>query len=145
MIQHPGFQNEPWAVRETELDLGTLAQTESVFALSNGHLGLRGNLEEGEPVGLPGTYLNGFFERHPMPIAEAAYAHPEYSQTIVNVTDGKLIRLTVGDELLELRYGELHSHERCLDFRSGTLKRRLEWESPTGSVVRVRTERIVSL
>ena len=30
------------------------AQTESVFALSNGHIGLRANLDEGEPYGMPG-------------------------------------------------------------------------------------------
>jgi alpha,alpha-trehalose phosphorylase len=144
MINQANFELDPWAIRESSLDLDVLAQTESVFALSNGHLGLRGNLEEGEPVGLPGTYLNGFFERHPMPIAEAAYAHPQYSQTIVNVTDGKLIRLTVGDEVFEVRYGKLRSHERVLDFRSGTLRRTLEWESPTGAVVRIKTERIVS-
>ena len=41
-------------MRETELHLDALAQTESVFALSNGHIGLRGNLDEGEPYGLPG-------------------------------------------------------------------------------------------
>ena len=46
--------------RRSRLDL--LAQTESIFALSNGHIGLRGNLDEGEPHGVPGTYLNGFFE-----------------------------------------------------------------------------------
>ncbi|MGH2930528.1 MAG: hypothetical protein ACRDL8_20160, partial [Solirubrobacteraceae bacterium] len=57
MIDHPAFPVEPWAVRETELDLDRLAQTESVFALANGHLGLRGNLDEGEPNGVPGTYL----------------------------------------------------------------------------------------
>ena len=34
-------------MREAELDLDRLAQTESVFALSNGHIGLRGNLDEG--------------------------------------------------------------------------------------------------
>ena len=44
---------------ERELHLDLLAQTESIFALSNGHIGLRGNLDEGEPHGTPGTYLNG--------------------------------------------------------------------------------------
>ena len=47
---------EEWSVRETGLHLDILAQTESIFALSNGHIGLRGNLDEGEPHGLPGTY-----------------------------------------------------------------------------------------
>ena len=62
VIRHPAFANEPWRVRERRLHLDVLAQTESIFALSNGHLGLRGNLDEGEPHGLPGTYLNGVFE-----------------------------------------------------------------------------------
>ena len=68
------FTVEPWCVRERELHLDTLARTESVFALSNGHLGLRGNLDEGEPHGLPGTYLNSVYERRPLPYAEAGYA-----------------------------------------------------------------------
>ena len=58
MITHPAFAVEPWSVRETYLDLDVLASCESVFALSNGHIGLRANLDEGEPFGLPGTYLN---------------------------------------------------------------------------------------
>ena len=71
MIQHPAFAVEPWCVRETELHLDHLAQSESVFALANGHIGLRGNLDEGEPAGVPGTYLNAFYELRPLPYAEA--------------------------------------------------------------------------
>lgn len=47
MIQHPAFTAEPWSVRETALHPDVLAQSESVFALVNGHIGLRGNLDEG--------------------------------------------------------------------------------------------------
>ena len=95
MIQHPAFRVDPWALRETALHLDTLAQTESLFALSNGHVGLRGNLDEGEPHGLPGTYLDGFFELHPLPYAEAGYGFPDVGQTLIDVTNGKLIRLLV--------------------------------------------------
>ncbi len=42
MIQHPAFTIEPWCLRETELDLDVWAQTESLFALSDGHIGWRG-------------------------------------------------------------------------------------------------------
>ena len=121
-----------------------LAQTESLFALSNGHLGLRGNLDEGEPFGLPGTYLDGFYEKRELPYAEAGYGYPEAGQTVVNVTNGKIIRLLVEDEPLDIRYGRLHSHERALDLRTGLLERRLEWESPTGRRVRITSERLVS-
>jgi alpha,alpha-trehalose phosphorylase len=139
-----GFQVDPWQLRWNTLDLGALERTESVFALSNGHIGMRGSLEEGEPCGLPGTYLNGFYEQHALPYAEAGYGYPEDGQTVVNVTDGKIIRLLVQDEPLDMRYGRAVEHHRVLDFRTGTLRRDTVWESPTGRRVRVRTERLVS-
>jgi alpha,alpha-trehalose phosphorylase len=138
------FVVEPWSVRETQLDLEMLAQTESVFALANGHIGLRANLDEGEPYGLPGTYLNSFYELRPLPYAESGYGYPESGQTIVNVTNGKIIRLLVDDEPFDIRYGQLLSHERELDLRAGVLRRRVEWRSPAGAAVRVSSTRLVS-
>jgi alpha,alpha-trehalose phosphorylase len=138
------FVVEPWSVRETQLDLEMLAQTESVFALANGHIGLRANLDEGEPYGLPGTYLNSFYELRPLPYAESGYGYPESGQTIVNVTNGKIIRLLVDDEPFDIRYGQLLSHERELDLRAGVLRRRVEWRSPAGAAVRVNSTRLVS-
>src|SRR5246127_1015464 len=102
-IRNPGFEAKPWSVRETHLDLDRLAQTESVFALANGHIGLRGNLDEGEPFGLPGTYLNGFYELYTLPYAEVGYGNPEAGQTVVNVANGKIIRLLVEDEPFDVR------------------------------------------
>jgi alpha,alpha-trehalose phosphorylase len=145
MIPHESFPVEPWHLRETELNLDRLAQSESLFALSNGHIGLRGNLDEGEPFGLPGTYLNSFYEVRPLPYAEAGFGYPEAGQTVVDVTNGKLIRLLVDDEPFDVRYGQLLDHERVLDLRGGTLTRNACWKSPTGKKVRLRSTRLVSL
>jgi alpha,alpha-trehalose phosphorylase len=144
VIQHPSFAVEPWGLRETELSLEVLAQSESVFALANGHLGLRANLDEGEPNGLPGTYLNGFYETRPLPYVETGYGYPEAGQIVVNVTNGKIIRLLVDDEPFDVRFGQLRSHERILDFRAGVLRRHAEWLSPAGQHVRVSSVRLVS-
>jgi alpha,alpha-trehalose phosphorylase len=144
VINHPAFTVEPWCLRATGLDLAVIAQTESIFALANGHIGWRGNLDEGEPHGLPGSYLNGVFELRPLPYAEAGYGYPESGQTVINVTNGKLIRLLVNDEPFDVRYGELRAHERCLDFRAGVLHRTAEWTSPAGRAVRVSSTRLVS-
>src|SRR5438128_10662036 len=144
MITHPAFAVEPWSLRETALDLEMLAQTESVLALANGHIGLRANLDEGEPYGLPGTYLNSFYELRTLPYGESGYGYPESGQTIVNVTNGKIIRLLVDDEPFDVRYGKLLSHERELDLRAGVLNRRVEWRSPAGDSVRVSSTRLVS-
>ncbi len=145
MITADTFPVEPWHVRETTLDLDLLAQSESVFALSNGHVGMRGNLDEGEPHGMPGTYLNSFFELRPLPYAEAGYGYPEEGQSLVDVTNGKILRLLVDDEPFDVRYGVLSHHERVLDFRAGTLTRSVVWRSPAGRQIALTSTRLVSL
>ncbi len=145
MITDKSFPVDPWQVRETRLDLNLLAQSESLLTLSNGHIGLRGNLDEGEPYGLPGTYLNSFFEIRPLPYAEAGYGYPEAGQTIVDVTNGKIFRLLVEDEPFDVRYGDLISHERTLDLRAGTLRRAAHWCSPAGKQIKLVSTRLVSL
>jgi alpha,alpha-trehalose phosphorylase len=145
VIKNPTYGVEPWTLTESSLDLDLLAQSESVFALSNGHIGLRGNLDEGEPHGLPGSYLNSVYEDRPLPYAEAGYGFPDMGQTVINVTNGKIIRLLVNDEPFDVRYGTVHSHTRRLDLRAGTLTREVVWTSPAGHTVKVRSVRLVSL
>ena len=145
MIDRGHHPIEPWRLRETRLALDKLAQSESLFAQSNGHIGLRGNLDEGEPYAIPGTYLNSFYEQRPLPYAEAGYGYPESGQTLVDVTNGKLIRLMVDDSPFDIRYGYLTKHERSLDFRTGILERDVDWTSPGGKRIKVRSRRLVSL
>ena len=140
----PRFEIDPWTLPVREPEIGTLPAVESIFALANGHMGLRGTLEEGEPRARPGTYLNGVYEERPLPYAEAGYGYPESGQTVVNVTDGKLIRLMVEDAPFDMRYGDVTAHERVLDFRTGLLTRRTEWTSPNGRSIRVESRRLVS-
>src|ERR1700744_5383950 len=141
VIENEPYGAEPWSLTESSLDLDLIAQSESVFALSNGHIGLRGNLDEGEPHGLPGTYLAGFWESRELPYAEAGYGDPEQGQSVVNVTNGKIMRLLVGDAPFDVRYGTLQHHERVLDMRDGVLRRSVEWTSPSHQSVRVRSTR----
>jgi alpha,alpha-trehalose phosphorylase len=145
MIHGSDSPIEPWAFVEEGVDLDRLAQTESLFALSNGHIGLRGNLDEGEPRGLSGTYLNGFYESFPLEYGERGYGFAEDGQTVVNVTDGKIIRLQVEDEPLDVHRGEVEHHVRRLDFRAGLLERELRWRAASGHRVQVTTKRLVSL
>ncbi|PYE20240.1 alpha,alpha-trehalose phosphorylase [Williamsia limnetica] len=139
-----GFEVAPWHLSWRGTDPDAMAAIESIFALSNGHIGMRANLEEGEPVFNPGTYLNGFYEQRELPYAEGGYGYPEDGQTVVNVTNGKIIRLLVEDEPMDMRYGNADEHEWKLDFRAGTLERVTDWTSPTGRKVRVRSTRLVS-
>lgn len=145
MSRPPWFPTDPWVICEQGFDAGRLGWSETIFALSNGHLGMRGNLEEGEPAASPGTFLNSVYELRPLPYAEGGYGYPESGQTVINITNGKVIRLLVDDEPFDLRYGELLHHERRLDLRTGILEREVDWLSPAGQRLRVRSCRIVSL
>ncbi|WP_394279370.1 glycoside hydrolase family 65 protein [Microbacterium sp.] len=139
------FDTSPWSIGLTGVDDDHLAHRESVFSLSNGNIGWRGLLDEGEPHGIPGSYLAGVFEEHPMPYAEGGYGYPDTGQSVINVPNGQILRLTVDDDPLDVRTGTLRAHEQRLDFRSGTLERNLTWTSPADRTVHVRTRRLVSL
>ena len=127
----PRFEVDHWSIALDGLDASRLAHDESVFGLSNGHVGWRGNLDEGEPRGVAGSYLNGVFEEHPMPYAEEGYGYPDSGQTVINVQNGQLIRLLVDDEPFDVRTGELVHHRRSLGFQDGVLHREADWISPT--------------
>ena len=51
------YDVEPWRIRESRLEIEHLAHSESVFALSNGHIGLRGNLDPCSPTRFAGRGL----------------------------------------------------------------------------------------
>ncbi len=139
------FDVSPWGIGWSTRDQARLARRESVFALSNGHVGWRGVVDEGDPCEVPGTYLNGVFEEHPMPYAEGGYGYPDAGQSVINVPDGSVIRLLVDDEPFDIRAGRLEQHRQHLDFRSGTLRRDVSWISPAGRSVDIRSTRLVSL
>lgn len=91
-----------WEIAEAAFDPERLAAMESVFAVGNGYLGLRGAPEEGGPSHDPGVVLNGFHETWPIVYPGDAYGMARTGQTTVNATDGTVIRLFVDDEPLDL-------------------------------------------
>jgi alpha,alpha-trehalose phosphorylase len=118
---------------------------ETLFALSNGYLGIRGAFEERAPVFKAHSFVNGFHETWPIVYGEEAYGFAKTGQTMLPLVDARLIRLFVDDEPLHLPTARLREYERAVDFRTGTLDRDLVWETPAGKRVRVRSRRLVSL
>jgi len=83
-IDRNRFPADPWALRELRYDSRDLGVTETLFAVGNGYLGLRGNVEEGRDAYAHGTFINGFHEVWPIHHAEDAYGFATVGQTIVN-------------------------------------------------------------
>ncbi len=138
------YPTDPWLIRETSFDPSLVARNETIFALGNGHLGMRGNFEEGRCIGVAGTYLNGFFEETPIIYGEIAYGYAKNRQVMLNIADAKIIRLFIDQEPLDLCAGRLLAYERYLDLREGVLVRTLAWESPGGRRVDLTVRRLVS-
>jgi alpha,alpha-trehalose phosphorylase len=135
---------EDWRMVEKGFYTRFLPQAETIFSIGNGYLGMRGNFEEGRPTFQSGTFVNGFYESWPIVYGEEAYGFAHTGQTIVNVPDGKILKLYVDDEPLFLPTADLLDFERILDMKAGTLNRRVLWETPSGKQVLIESQRIVS-
>jgi alpha,alpha-trehalose phosphorylase len=135
---------EEWKMVEKCFYPRFLPQAETIFSVGNGYLGMRGNFEEGRPVFQSGTFVNGFYESWPIVYGEEAYGFAKTGQTIVNVPDGKILKLYVDDEPLFLPTADLLDFERTLDMKAGTLDRRVLWETPAGKQVLIESRRLVS-
>ena len=126
------FPVRDWALTEAVYGTDDLGVTETLFAVGNGYLGMRGNVEEGRETYAHGTFINGFHETYPIRHAEEAFGFAKVGQTIVNVPDNKTIKLYVDDEPLLLSVADLERYDRTLDFRDGVLRREPHLAHPGG-------------
>jgi alpha,alpha-trehalose phosphorylase len=93
MIDRDRYPVDPWRLIETRIDLEDAGVTETLFAVGNGYLGMRGNHPEGRHAEEHGTFVNGFHETFPIRHAEQAYGFAEVGQTIINAPDAKVMRV----------------------------------------------------
>jgi alpha,alpha-trehalose phosphorylase len=143
MINRDRFPVDPWRFVEKSFDIDDAGVTETLFAVGNGYLGMRGNHPEGRFAHEHGTFINGFHETFPIRHAEQAYGFAEVGQTIINAPDAKIMRVYVDDEPLSLDVADLREYERVLDMRDGVLRRHLIWVTPSGKEVQIEFERMV--
>jgi len=136
--------DDPWLLVRNGTDPAGFAQDESLFALANGTLGVRGNLEEADSAS-QATLLSGVWERTPIEYHERFPGFASHTDTRIPVADATHIRLRLGDIPVQLDQGEWLRFERILDLRRGCYRRVLRWRSPQGATLEIEAERIVSL
>lgn len=147
VAMEPAYQAspDPWRVVHAKRPKGfELAKFESLFALANGTLGVRGSLEEDRSP-TQGTFLTGVWERTPIEYHERFPGFARSTDTRIPVPDGVRIGLRLGEAPVYLREGEWLAFEQALDLRAGCLERTLRWRSPTGFTLQIDAERIVPL
>ena len=139
------FPAEPWQVSESRFLKPEYKLNETVFALGNGYLGVRGGFEEGfSGPQMNGTYINGFYEEYPFDYPDFIYANPINDQFMVNVADAKVIRIEIDEEPFSLETGIVKKYCRTLDMRSGCMERSVHWITPGGKSIDLLFSRLAS-
>ena len=134
---------------EKSFHLGELNHIESMFALGNGYLGIRGTYEEEdvttEGQEIPGMYINGVYATEDFIHPWFYKGYPKNEQFTVNLTDWRLVSVFIDGEKVCFSKGKMLEHQRMLNMKAGRLERSFIWESSSGKQISVRTYRIVSM
>src|SRR5690606_36282008 len=85
------YGDDPWRIEVKGIDQEYSGLDETLFALGNGYLGMRGNHEEGRPFTTHGTFVNGLHESWIIEHPESAYGFAEHGQAMIQ--DRKSTRL----------------------------------------------------
>ena len=127
------MNSDEWMILQESYDPEENLKFESLFALSNGYLGIRGSHEEGTKVTLPYLYINGVFDKSETFMRELA-ALPNWLG----------IRLYVEKELIGVENCEILEFSRVLDMKRAVLAKRVLLRDKKGRETLVEGERFVS-
>jgi beta-phosphoglucomutase len=133
---------DPWCLRQSSWTPDTAARDETLFALANGSLGVRGGFEESTSP-TQGSFLSGVWERSPIHYHERHVGFARTTDTRVPVAEATGIQLRLGDERVEPVCGEMLEFQRVLDFRAGTLSRTVRWRTAQGHTLQLEAERLL--
>lgn len=130
------------------------------YALANGYLGIRGTHEEMPAWASPGFYVAGSYCAAPaalVPIHSPAHIlchpervkpehHAEYAEvtTMPNLPNPIAVRLTIGEEIIDLAAVEILACERLLHMAEARLSRRLVIRDRAGRRTIIDSERFAS-
>ncbi|QOD06044.1 glycoside hydrolase family 65 protein [Pseudarthrobacter sp. BIM B-2242] len=129
------FPEAPWKLLETRHEPGDAGALETLFAVGNGHLGVRGAHWAEADAELPGTFINGFHETWGIKHAENAYGFARTGQRILYVPDTTNFTINIDGEALSLAGSTVLQYTRALDFSTGLYHCRITWLCRSGATV----------
>lgn len=140
---------EPWSIVETKFNQQNQSFWGSIFALSNGYMGLRGSFEEDDPYMQPyttqGMFINSIYSYEDFTDIFQPKGAPKGYHGMLNLFDWTVINLTIEDEVFSMFSGSIHDYRRELDMKNGVVSRSLIWESPKGRKVHLKSTRLISM
>lgn len=139
------FEIDPWKVKTSQLDVKNKRLQESLTAIGNGYMGMRGNFEEhysGDTH--QGTYLAGVWFPDKTRVGWWKNGYPEYFGKVINATNFIGIDIVINGETIDLAKTNYRDFYLELDMLNGILNRHYIVEL-AGLEAQIRFERFVSV
>jgi len=135
-----------WSVIEESFHPEYNEITESLMSLGNGRMGQRGNFEESySGKSLQGNYVAGVYFPDKTRVGWWKNGYPNYFAKVINACNWIGVRVEINGEELDLARAEIESFRRELNMREGVLYRTATVVMPSGTRVRLETERFNSM
>ena len=137
---------DEWKIVEEGFDKDNVTASESIFSLGNGAMGQRANFEEsygGESF--QGSYIGGIYYPDKTRVGWWKNGYPEYFAKVLNAPNWIGIDVTVRGRTLDLDQCRIIEFRRELDMKNGVLSRAFLAEMEGGDVIKVSSERFLSL
>jgi trehalose/maltose hydrolase-like predicted phosphorylase len=147
---------DTWTVLNTRHDAHALGQHNSVFTISNGYLGLTGNLAEDRDGYCPATLINGVYDEIDqfgtlrLSNEERRYLNPDEfdkagrSPAVANLPNPLFVRVFVADCEISFGRGQISNFEQSLDLKTGVYRYSYDHRA-AGRTTRVEMTRFASL
>jgi len=148
---------DTWRVVNTTCTPDVLAQWNSVCTISNGYLGLKGNLAEQRDGASPVTLINGVYDElemfgllrlstEPRPYLDSRYFDlAGKSPAVANLPDPLFVQVFLDERELSFSRGHISAFVQVLDLRTGVYRYSYEYRDGWGRTTRVEMERFAAL
>jgi maltose phosphorylase len=137
---------DPWKITEKGFHSSRSEVSESIFALGNEYMGVRGFFDEGySGNSLIGCYFNGIFEEGTMQYPTWFKGMSRRNTFMANSVNWVYTRLSLDGEQLDLAKSRFTDFVREIDLRTGVLVRSFVWHAKGGKKLRLRFERFTSM
>lgn len=140
------IKHDAWCIIEEGFHAEHNEITESLMSLGNGRMGGRGNFEEHfSGKTLQGNYVAGVWFPDKTRVGWWKNGYPNYFAKVINACNWTGIDIKIEGEAVDLNTSKVLSFNRTLDMRTGVLDRNCEIELPSGKILKIHSQRFLSL
>jgi beta-phosphoglucomutase family hydrolase len=139
-----GLKDAQWTLSYYDYCLEHEGTREALCTVGNGYIGTRGALEESKANGInyPGTYMAGLYNR----LTSKIDGREVVNEDFVNCPNWLPLTFKIGaGKWLNLNETEVKEFKRRLDFRNGSLHRKVIVKDGHGNETLIQSMRIVSM